>query len=463
MPAARKGRTITAPPPPDDDHFNDPGQIVPGDDDTGEQLEDITGEAEEPVDRRPPSLRGTIPTPVGAISRNTQFGLAADELNSIEQAVGQLLEKGGTVLIYRRREGETGFSYCSTVEVEHFTIETVAKVWGGGDYLLAFKNSEGKQVTRRTFSVDKRVRGTVDQQEEKKAAQEGIKVKEIMELLAQERQNQPRAERGTDMGKLMEVMQARNDSMMQLFLTMSMENTKSMMQMMATIMGNRPAGEPASKMLEVMMPLVLDVFAKKNEAPQNPLIKSIEDVKQIRELFDSGDNEGSMFDKLLAAMGPMVAQGLMQGRGQPRPPAHRLPPPVVTTDPSPSMSPVEMDPVVTTANPPPVSMNPRQSLIHQLNSFKPLLLNAAANDTDVNTYVDLLMDCTTEDELNTVREVLSAENWMEIVFANDVKVREHSQWFANLREEILNALSQNDQPAPRDNPADAEAEHPAEP
>lgn len=414
-----------------------------------EQFEAGTETPDKSGDNRPASLNGLLMTPIGAVGKNTKFSLAVQELDEMESAISELRQKGGMVKLYRRGQRESGFRWCDDMDVESFSESMIGRVWGGGDYLAQFIDSEGNKVARRSFGIDHKVKGEKDMPTTAAPDAGGLKMEDVLNLLKAEREaNAP--SKDNDVLKMMQISQHRSDEMMKLFLTLSMEGNKTMMSALSTMMTGRPAAEPTSKMMEAMTPLVLQMLNRQDRREENPLIKSIADLKEVKELLDDGGNEKeSMFDRLLGALAPMLAQGMMQrGAGPARqpapPPAQQLHQPTVQSEPI----------IINTAPASPImSATPvdrHTSVIDRIQPFVPLLVIAASNDTDPNSYVDILLDVTSDDELRTLTGILKQPDWRTILFAKHPQTGDHSAWFEQLRTEILNATDHANQPSTDD-------------
>lgn len=78
-----------------------------------------------------------------------------DPLSSdVENVLAELGEDIAKVLIYRRPPKGDRQAYVGTLDANEFSLDSVARMWGGGRYLVRLKDETGRIVKGATFYID---------------------------------------------------------------------------------------------------------------------------------------------------------------------------------------------------------------------------------------------------------------------------------------------------------------------
>jgi len=362
-----------------------------------------------------------------------------EDIDKIQQLVRELGLTGGAARIFRQPPGGSDYNYEGEVPVDNFSLETIKETHGGGRYVVKLVASGGKFVKQIKFTIDPRYIGSLHQP--KPTVSTTASDSYMARLDAQIERSERNAR--DHMTLMMGVMQA---------------NQQSMLQLVSAIVANKapvnvtPA-EPASRLLEVMTPLLLQQMTQPRTENGNDLSKLTDLVKLARELGGNPapeDKEADMMDKLMKVLqvgAPLVGAFMSRG-GQPTHPSQ----------------PVQVNPAT---RPIPTSEESQMSaaqakmrgLLNTLKAVRPILIRAARKNSDIVSYLDILNDSLDDEGNQMLTMALQQENWLQILFDNDPDVTAHIGWFENFRQMILNpdddeekATPQNQGPNPSGTP-----------
>ena len=333
---------------------------------------------------------------------------AQDDVSKIQSLLKELDMHGGVARIFRQRPGHAKFEYEGEIPADGFTLETIKRSYGGGDYMIRFAAKGGRYVRSIRFSIDPRHKGELDKIHEPPQVTQNNANDNSQALLAFMMQQQQA-----------QAQQAQQS--MTLMMTMMSESQKSMAAIIAAAIGGRSQPEPASRFIDVMMPMITESMK-----PRGGIADVAETVKLAKELIgppQEKEEKDDMLEKMMTIGAPLL--GAFMNRGQPQP--------------QPQPRPVA--PAAPTALPPTpeqVANAKAQQLLGQLRFVTPVLVRAAKKDSPIESYVDILNDTLDDEGYEMLTYLLQREDWTTTLFDNNPDVIANRQWFENFRSVILN-------------------------
>lgn len=331
-----------------------------------------------------------------------------DDVSKIQSLLKELDMHGGVARIFRQRPGHAKFEYEGEIPADGFTLETIKRSYGGGDYMIRFAAKGGRYVRSIRFSIDPRHKGELDKIHEPPQVTQNNANDNSQALLAFMMQQQQA-----------QAQQAQQS--MTLMMTMMSESQKSMAAIIAAAIGGRSQPEPASRFIDVMMPMITESMK-----PRGGIADVAETVKLAKELIgppQEREEKDDMLEKMMTIGAPLL--GAFMNRGQPQP--------------QPQPRPVA--PAAPTALPPTpeqVANAKAQQLLGQLRFVTPILVRAAKKDSPIESYVDILNDTLDDEGYEMLTYLLQREDWTTTLFDNNPDVIANRQWFENFRSVILN-------------------------
>lgn len=370
-------------------------------------------------------------------------GVDIQKINDIIQSAD--INKGGFIRVTRKGQFDDKHSYLCKMVPEAFDIDTIKKLYGGGDYECKTFRANGQMYKPFNFSIDPRFKGALDEQQIKDLAANGDKGGGMnATLLSAALANKPQPgldSNPTFMSKLIETlgakkedsntplmlgfmqqMQASSQQQMQLMMTSMQESNKMMMAMMA--MKSSSGDDKAMVML-------LEVL--KNKAESDPVEKMMGLMKQAKELVAGAPEpkEKTMTEEIVGAAVPALASLFM--RGQPLAP---LSPTEVITDQPPK-------PQVSAPQPQP-DMNTMM-----IRMFMNQVLDAGVRGSDPALYADMIFDSVSDVQLTDIRKNLTDAAWPVNLFGADPRVTQCRPWLEQLKVMLLeDATVLEPEPAP---------------
>lgn len=342
-----------------------------------------------------------------------------DDVSKLSALLKELDLTGGVARVFRQSPGRAEFDYVGEMAVDGFSLETVKRVHGGGRYIVRFAAKGGRYVRSIKFSVDPSVKSESEMQQTTSPQAQGQDNSLFMMMLQQQQQAAQAAA-------------ASQQQMMTLMVTMMSESQKSMATVIAAALaGGRPqGGEPASKIIEVMTPMLIE-----NMRPRNAIAEAAESLKIVKELANgepTPEKEDDMMGKILSAGLPVL--GALMNRGQqPIPPSPRP----VSPQP-PGQIPPPQDAAMQAAQ------AKVQTLLGQLRMVTPILVRAASKNSPIESYLDILDDTLDDEGYGMLQAILQREDWVAVLFSNHPGVIQHQEWFNNFREMILHGDDNQD-------------------
>lgn len=348
-----------------------------------------------------------------------------DDVSKIQALLKELDMSGGVARIFRQRPGQAKHEYEGEIPADTFTLETIKRAYGGGDYQVRFAAKGGRYVRSIRFSIDPRHKGELDKLLEPPApVSQNDNSQALLAFMMQQQQAQAQ--------------QAQQS--MTLMMTMMSESQKSMAAIIAAAIGGggrQVQSEPSSKFIEVMMPMLTESMK-----PRGGMAELTENVKLVKELMGSApekEEKDDMLEKMLTIGAPLL--GAFMSRGQ---------------QPQPQPQPVRVNPVQPQALPTPEQMAQAkaQDLLGKLRFVTPVLVRAAKKGSFIDSYVDILNDNLDDEGHEMLVFMLQRDDWISTLFNDNPDVVANRQWFENLREAILNP----DEDAPGEETAQASEE-----
>lgn len=348
-----------------------------------------------------------------------------DDVSKIQALLKELDMSGGVARIFRQRPGQAKHEYEGEIPADTFTLETIKRAYGGGDYQVRFAAKGGRYVRSIRFSIDPRHKGELDKLLEPPApVSQNDNSQALLAFMMQQQQAQAQ--------------QAQQS--MTLMMTMMSESQKSMAAIIAAAIGGggrQVQSEPSSKFIEVMMPMLTESMK-----PRGGMAELTENVKLVKELMGSApekEEKDDMLEKMMTIGAPLL--GAFMSRGQ---------------QPQPQPQPVRVNPVQPQALPTPEQMAQAkaQDLLGKLRFVTPVLVRAAKKGSYLDSYVDILNDNLDDEGHEMLVFMLQRDDWISTLFNDNPDVVANRRWFENLREAILNP----DEDAPGEETAQASEE-----
>jgi hypothetical protein len=331
-----------------------------------------------------------------------------DDVSKIHSLLKELDMHGGVARIFRQRPGHAKFEYEGEIPADGFTLETIKRSYGGGDYMIRFAAKGGRYVRSIRFSIDPRHKGELDKAHEAPQVTQNNTNDNSQALLAFMMQQQ-------------QAQAQQSQQSMTLMMTMMSESQKSMAAIIAAAIGGRGQPEPASRFIDVMMPMITESMK-----PRGGISDVAETVRLAKELIgppQEKEEKDDMLEKMMTIGAPLL--GAFMNRGQPQ--SQPQPRPVA--------------PAAPTALPPTpeqVANAKAQQLLGQLRFVTPVLVRAAKKDSPIESYVDILNDTLDDEGYEMLTYLLQREDWTTTLFDNNPDVIANRQWFENFRSIILN-------------------------
>ena len=331
-----------------------------------------------------------------------------DDISKLQSLLKELDMSGGVARIFRQRPGQADYPYLSEMPIDAFSLENLKRIFGGGKYLVRFAAKGGRYVRSIRFAIDNCFKGEMDTVPAAAApVQQQNDNSALLAFMMQQQQNQQQSQQ----------------AMMTLMITMMTESQKSMAGVMAAALGGKPSNEPASKFIEVMMPMLTESMK-----PRGGLAELAETVKLTKELMGppqpEKEEKDDMLERLMTVGAPLL--GAFMNRGQ-------------APQPQPQARPVA--PAAPAALPPTqeqLAQAKAQDLLNKLRFVTPVLVRAARKGAYLDSYLDILDDSLDDEGYEMLTFMLQRDDWITTLFADNPDVIANRKWFDGLREAILN-------------------------
>lgn len=332
-----------------------------------------------------------------------------DDVSKIQALLKELDMSGGVARIFRQRPGQAKHEYEGEIPADTFTLETIKRAYGGGDYQVRFAAKGGRYVRSIRFSIDPRHKGELD------------KVHDIQTPVTQNNDNSQALLAFMMQQQQTQAQQAQQS--MTLMMTMMSESQKSMAAIIAAAIGGGRQVTPdsSSKFIEVMMPMLTESMK-----PRGGVAELTENVKLVKELMGTApekEEKDDMLEKMMTIGAPLL--GAFMSRGQQAP--------------QPQPQPVRVNPVQPQALPTPEQMAQAkaQDLLGKLRFVTPILVRAAKKSAFIDSYLDILDDSLDDEGHEMLAFMLRREDWISTLFNDNPDVVANRSWFEQLREAIL--------------------------
>lgn len=367
------------------------------------------------------------------------YAIKAD-LVKIETVLQELNESGGKIRISRRGPSEQKFSYIIQLGIAEFDLETIKKQFGGGDYKAQTFRSNGQLYKTFDFSIDPRLKGSLDESVVAMKAGQGSATEEASKVLNLARQLQvPQGGMNMEvMLKMMEMGQQRSSETMMLIMTMMSKSQESMAQMMTAMMtGMAALGANKTDTTAQIMPVLIEMIRANGNQPSQAanMAEVLELVKAAKDLHGS-DKDEPLWERIMKHVAPIlgpVGAAVIGSKmtGQPFPtvpvpgqPAQALP-----------LAPGEVPVEVPVGQP-----------VDYGSLIRTLILNGAQKDSDPEVYAIVITDMLNPEQLAGVHAILTRDDWRALIFVDDANALQFSEtkldWFEELREAFVDQYEQ---------------------
>jgi hypothetical protein len=314
-----------------------------------------------------------------------------DDISKLQSLLKELDMSGGVARIFRQRPGQADYPYLSEMPIDAFSLENLKRIFGGGKYLVRFAAKGGRYVRSIRFAIDNCFKGEMDIVTPPAApTQQNDNSNALLAFMMQQQQSQ----------------QQQQQAMMTLMVTMMSESQKSMAGVMAAALGGKPSSEPASKFIEVMMPMLTESMK-----PRGGLTELAETVKLTKELIgppQEKEEKDDMLERIMTVGAPIL--GAFMSRGQP-------------PQPQPQVRPVS--PAQPAALPPTqeqLAQAKAQDLLNKLRLVTPILVRAAKKEAYIDSYLDILDDTLDDEGFEMLTFMLQRDDWMFTLFNDNPDV-----------------------------------------
>lgn len=334
-----------------------------------------------------------------------------DDVSKIQALLKELDMGGGVARIFRQRPGQAKHEYEGEIPADAFTLETIKRSYGGGDYLIRFAAKGGRYVRSIRFAIDPRHKGELDKIHETPPVTQNSNDNSQALLAFMMQQQQAQAQQA--------------QQSMTLMMTMMSESQKSMAAIIAAAIGGggRHNSEPSSKFIEVMMPMLTESMK-----PRGGVAELTENVKLVKELMGTApekEEKDDMLEKVMTIGAPLL--GAFMARGQ-------------QPQPQPQPQPVRVNPAPTQALPPTaeqIAQAKAQELLGKLRFVTPVLVRAAKKNSYIDSYLEILEDNLDDEGHEMLVFMLQRDDWISTLFNDNPDVVANRSWFESLREAIL--------------------------
>ena len=357
-----------------------------------------------------------------------------DDVSKIQSLLKELDMSGGVARIFRQRPGQAKHEYEGEIPADTFTLETIKRAYGGGDYQVRFAAKGGRYVRSIRFSIDPRHKGELD------------KAHEIQTPVTQTNDNSQAL-----LAFMMSQQQAQaqqSQQSMTLMMTMMNESQKSMAAIIAAAIGGggrQVVPDSSNKFIEIMMPMLTESMK-----PRGGMSELTENVKLVKELMSGApekEEKDDMLEKMMTIGAPLI--GAFMSRGQQAPPQ---PQPV-------RVNPVQ--PIIPTQEQ--LAQSKAQDLLSKLRFVTPILVRAAKKGAFIDSYLDILNDSLDDEGHEMLVYMLQRDDWILTLFNDNPDVVANRKWFEQLREAILTPEDESTDTAGEATPEpvkESEASHP---
>jgi hypothetical protein len=325
---------------------------------------------------------------------------------------------GGKVGIFLKRSNTLKAGYVGEMPLEQFQMdgfETLKRLYGGGDYMLQFKDGQGVIVTQAPLMIDPRFKGEIDAPERQLAPEKPDTEDRLAQLVE----------------KLKPAAQD-NNSMTQILVAMIDSNQKTLTAMMSAIatMNSRPAPPPPPPTDAIVLPVLLEMIRAKTD--KTPLVETIEAMAVLKSMQEGAEPRDDMVEKLIKTMGPTLLNILARQQQQPQPM-----PATVAVEATRAIA--GEAPAASGAAGANGATAPAPGQEPKLTAFIPMLLNAARKGTPPAAYYEVICDNVPDDQLDKLIEELLTPGWFESLFGTHPDVIAQKPWLEKLRAVFLDA------------------------
>lgn len=353
-----------------------------------------------------------------------------------EDAIAEFIAKekdAGAVIEIKRKQSNGKYAHLVTMALADWDKERLAETYGGGEYKVIIKKSDGKYGNQFSFNIDHL---------RKPRADEGDKGN-VMEAVAKAlTANQPSVDQFKD---LMAEQQSRSDRMFALMMQQSQENTKMMIGMMTAMAQGRPQAGGTDPVLGQIISSLLAHTLKEKHQGIDQLVDGVVKLKQIAEggrpVGIEEEPGGGWLPKLLEFL-PQVLSGFLAAKA------------AQTGQPVPVAAPAQPLPAQP-AQPARTKLTPEQEKAVMVNNYIQMLIGMAQQGVPVEQTYQKFEPMCTDDVYTEIADFLLTPDWWERFSANNPPAVPHRQWFEALRKLWLDNF--DEQPTTQEQPQETQS------
>lgn len=358
----------------------------------------------------------------------------------------------GTIALKRRAVNESQFGHLTELPVENFSVELVAKLYGGGDYRAIARTSRNTIVTNFAFKVDYAIPakhpnapapGTPPAPESKT---------DLPALIAAVRTAiGPAGGGGGDtpiLVAMIGMMQAVSVESSKANAAAAAEQAKANAELMKALLNQGKGGSQDSVLLQRISDLEREL--KSNRGGLKDFAETVAVIDSIRG-DKSDDDKPSPFERTLTKIAEAVAPIIQAKLGMPQPQRRTLAAATPANGATPGAARSTLAGATEAAAP--VETNPQatqlENIENQMTSlmvvlfqqFKPRAIQAAEEKKDPEEFTMGLLSLVPPTYEDSIYKAAAADNWFENLFGNDAAAEKHREFLTKVREVIVSELA----------------------
>lgn len=314
----------------------------------------------------------------------------------LESALSQLIQTGGHVVILRKATEGGKFAWLKRVPAGEFSLDSLAELYGGGEYCIKFYDEEGQPVNSALHLIDPSVKGRLTA-------------------------TAPMSE-SSDLGGVLAIFQAQ----------ITASNLRHE-QLMERILSSQPSEE---KIIEKLKSLK-DVIGGNNTMSPDMMFQMFKAGLDIsREATDTGKSGGSIAEigeRVLSQVAENVVARFMQPTSTTTPPAKVLPAPAPANP---------LNPTPNGASQPPKGADDMWMIREYVKGFIPQMIHQAKRQSDPELYAALMIDNCPVAVYPKAKEYLSRPTLVDELTAINAEVGTVKAWFSDLQRNLVALLDE---------------------
>lgn len=341
--------------------------------------------------------------------------LILDDQKDVENFI-DLMEKEdlqpGRVEIFRQGLGKADYEYLGSMSTKDFQKDNIKNIYGGGTYRFRLIRANSKRFKTIELSIGGEPK--FPDAMKSSGSDNGL----LIQMLGMLKE-------GFD--KIAESKKKDDNSVLETMLPIMIKSQEQQTTMIVEMI-RAQAGNKENQFQQTMMLELLRGFRSGGQN-QTSLPELISGLKELAE-FSGSDKDENMVSTLIKGVGPVLA-GMMQPKmiqipGQPASPQ--------------IAAPVQNEPTPRVQSPP---EQPADAAKKKFADQLAFLCMAAENDSNPESYADLVFDVVPDEMMTQLLALLKQDNWMEVLSSYQPLVSKQSKWFGELRTVILEIAEQS--------------------